>query len=219
MGNYFCNVNDWKLRGNRNPSIIFLCEGESETEFVDKWLTNRDEDSNNIWIYCFRGLSKIREKISILIKEPNFTNVNTVCIFLDAEDNYEARKDSVRSMLRRLGFPHSNINSIPWVEEREGKKSCVFISPNMEENGRIENIVIEEISGSTEIYNCIETYRDCLSNNGILDFDEKKFVNTYIVSHQVGIGLGAAFKAGIFDVNNRVYDQLNQILELAVNNE
>jgi len=216
MGNFFSVTTDWTLRGDRKPRVIYLCEGESETEYVDTWLTDRRENNNNIWIYCFRGLSQIDAKINILIKEPNFKYVNTVCIFLDAEDNFEQRKRDVCRMLRRMDFPSTNVNNTPWVETNNGKKSCVFISPDMNSTGRIENIVLNEIRTKVGVFDCLEEYRQCVLRSGISSFDEKKIVNSYIITNQVGISLGAAFKRKIFDLNHNAYRDVNNLLEQAL---
>ena len=119
-------------------------------------------------------------------------------------------------MLRNLGFPHSNSNQVPWIESNTGKKSCVFISPDMQSQGRIENIVMNEIRDNQNIFDCIENFKTCSLNAGIASFDEKQFVNTFINLHKAGIGLGASFKKGVFDTNHNAYSDLNNLLENAI---
>ena len=124
MGKYFKNK-EWKLRGKLRPSILYLCEGESEAEYVDTWLTRRYADPEDIRVLCFRGLSKIDAKIKYLIKEPNFQNVESICVFLDAEQDFSRRIKDVEKLLRIVDFPHSDSHSVPRVELSNGKKIVV----------------------------------------------------------------------------------------------
>ena len=142
MGKYF-KSKKFVLHDRQPPKTLFLCEGESEAEYVDAWLTSRRADSGENRVLCFRGLSHIKAKISYLAKEPELHDVESICIFLDAEDDFDGRLREVERMLRNLGFPHSSKNEVPWVESADGKTSCVFISPNMASSGRIENICFQ----------------------------------------------------------------------------
>jgi len=209
------NNKNWQLRSIK-PSVLYLCEGESESEYVDVWLTSRNESMDDIAVLCFEGLSKIDAKIKVLIKEPNFKFVDTICVFLDAEKDFNQRKNVVVNMLRTMNFPHSMSNSVPWVESNDHKKSCVFISPDMKSEGRIENIVINELRTKTEIINCIENFSRCSGYAGLGEFDEKRIVNSYITMNVVGISLGASFQKGLFDLRHSAYNDLNILLEHAI---
>ena len=109
MGTYFNdkNIRKFDLAGHPIPGILFLCEGESEVQYVDLWLSQQIGISNNACVLCFAGLSQIDVKISDLAKDPAFSMVKTVCLFLDAEQDFDQRKRHVVKILRELGFPHS----------------------------------------------------------------------------------------------------------------
>lgn len=215
MGKYFKDK-EWELRGKLRPRILYLCEGESEAEYVDTWLTRGNADPVEIRVLCFRGLSKIDAKIKFLIKEPNFQNVESICIFLDAEQDFSQRIRDVEKLLRIMGFPHSESHSVPWVKLGNGKKSCVFISPDMKSSGRIENIVINELRGKKEIFTCLENFAKCSTSAGKEKFDEKQFVHSYIIMNRTGLSLGASFQKGLFDLNDPAYADLNSLLESAI---
>lgn len=215
MGQYYKKYS-WKLSPASSATILYLCEGESEAEYVDVWLSKKQVTLGSVRVLCFEGLSKIDSKISFLIKEPGYRNITTVCVFLDAEQDLNQRKRDVKKMLGNMDFPNSASEEIPWVESDGEKKSCVFISPDMKNLGRIENIVINELKSKKNIFGCIDEFGKCASGAGMSDFDEKKIVASYIILNKPGLSLGASFQKGLFDLNDPAYADLNFLLEKAI---
>jgi hypothetical protein len=219
MGQFFKKSKkwDWTLSAQSTSSTLYLCEGESEAEYVDYWLTQRGESPEAIRVLCFRGLSHIKTKISVLRKEPGLVKVDKICVFLDAEQNFDGRKDQVRQMLGTLNFPNSDVDDIPWIETKHNKTSSVFISPDSESNGRIEDIVLLELQGKEEAYACLDRFKNCATQaNLTTPFGEKHLVASYLVLIKPGMSLGAAFQKGVFDQSHTAYVLLNQVLESAL---
>ncbi len=187
MGQYY-EKKLWKLGPESSATILYLCEGESEAEYVDVWLSKKNVMPDNVRVLCFEGLSQIRSKISVLIKEPGFQYITTICVFLDAEQDFDRRKREVKEMLGNMGFPNSASGKNPWVESDGGKKTCVFISPDMKNLGRIEDIVINELKTKKDIFDCIDGFGKCAIHAGMSDFDEKKIL--LIRSAQLVTGSG-----------------------------
>lgn len=212
----FYSKKKWCLPARPEIKRLFLCEGDSEAEYVDYRLSRLNPAPHAVKVLCFEGLTKIDAKTSLLVKEPGFQNVETICVFLDAEQDIDQTKRNVRRLLAKLDFPNSASDTIPWVESDQGKTTCVFISPNMKSNGRIENIVLEELKTKQETFGCIEAFRRCAHNSGAASFDEKSMVASYILMNKPGIGLGAAFKKGYFDTDHEAYSDLNNIINRAL---
>ena len=206
------------LSGDFKPSIVFFAEGNPEAHFINKVLESIGGIStDDCVIYMFGGLSKLKNKISLVSKEPNFDNVNKVGFFVDAEDSPAARRDQIIDCLKIIVFPDDLENLDNQVIVDNGKKAGVFISPGNDNVGRIEDMVLEELQNKDE-WECIQQYVACIKGTLGKELDEKSITQIGVSTIDGKIcGLGIAFKKGILDITHKAYEPVvNMVNNLVI---
>ncbi len=216
MPTYFLNEGNRKasLKGATNPRTIFLGEGNPEAYFFEATLTHQTASAADNCVLCFRGLGNFPSFLNILVQEPNFKNVSSIGILLDAEANAVGRETSLIAQLTKhsllgQGSP-SPVNRIVVYGER---RIAAYISPNNVDPGSIEGVVMQEIQTKPE-WQCINAFTQC-SNIPLASIQtQKTVVQTYISLKSPGMcGAGKAFEARVLDTNDAAYAPLRLLFD------
>jgi len=208
-----------QLSGANKPEIIFLGEGNPEISFVDKVLSGlKGINKSNTAIFCIGGDdSKIKTVFKLLESQDNFQFVNKLGVFVDAENKPSTKKNTILRAFRSVGFPSDDKLMKNYVMKENGKNAGFFISPDGTSQGAIEDIILEEI-GTTKLNGCITVFSDCIKKINSTGLDKKGKVQAFITAvHKKGLcGSGAAFQAGILDVNHKAYVEVVRFIKNVV---
>ena len=194
------------LRGHHYQKI-FLGEGLAEALFLDTLFSRKNFDNNEYCVFCIKGISFLKTSLKIICSEPEFENVKSLGIMIDANGKPKERTDSVLRQLHAHDLSDENFDlKENTVFEYNGRSIGIFISPGLGKKGRIETMVVEEIVTKNE-YNCISEYIKCLKERHHISLDEKAIVQIYISSKKSDLcGTGRGFEAGILDVEHKAYE-------------
>jgi hypothetical protein len=87
----------------------------------------------------------------------------------------------------------------------------VFISPGGGASGRIETMILREIS-DTPAQPCIETFAKCVDLAEARRLDEKGLVQVYLGSFSAAHGVAVAFEKALFDIRHTTYDAVREMV-------
>jgi hypothetical protein len=194
------------LAGHRYAKI-FLAEGLAEALFLNTLFTRKNFDENEYCVFCIKGISNLGTSLKYLCSETEFDQVKSLGIMIDADDNPKGRMDSVLNHLNNHDLSDENFDlKENTVFEYNERQIGIFISPGEGKKGRIETIIVEELSTKKE-YECISEYINCLSERCHNTLDEKAIVQIYISSKKSDLcGTGRGFEAMILDIDHKTYE-------------
>lgn len=186
---------------------LFLAEGDSEAFFIDALLRNNGCSEQEVYVFCFKGVSKLKAALRYLRSERNFGRVDAIGIMIDADDVPAGRLNMVCDILVNQGITGTRSDFANQViVESNNRKIVVFVSPGNGQNGTIETLVRQEIATQPE-NDCIDLFVSCLSKIDI-DLNEKSIVQQFISIRKPRLcGVGRAFQAGVLNVQADVYRQ------------
>lgn len=188
---------------------IFIVEGSSEEGFVESVLKTNGLSNNTI-------LNIEGEKnLALVLKSMGGHSIVqrslSIGLVFDANSDCESRKTAIVTKLEAEGFEF-NISSVDSRGVYAGSKFQIgiFLSPGRDRAGRIEHMVLGEIRTAKE-NRCLDSLGDCLFPH-IGNLDEKAIVQIYISARGDPVGLGTAFKRGVFDLNHSTYDSAREMV-------
>ena len=206
---------------------LILCEGEDEFWFLVSLLNSSElrENpffANDIQIFNFGGNEELPKKLSVLRLTSGFQQVQSLLILRDTERDAQAAVRQVQSALKKAGFPSP---SDPGKWEIQGLKVGFLLFPTCDSTvheGTLEDLclsILKEPSSSI-ILEEIETFMKLLGDKHKREFPHefKTKLHTYfsITDKFVGLKIGEAAKAGVFDWNSTRLDFLKSFLLSAI---
>lgn len=218
---YCVNVPD--LPKKPHTKFLFLVEGRAEEALIDTHLKRLSVAQEEAAIICFEGTKRIADVARTLKKiiDVNFQQNNEIRSlgFLgDSELDPSSRIDAYFKAAKDLGFDQvGRILRDVGRQEFEGKKVAISLSPGNNTNGRIEDLVLQEIH-RTEMFNCISSIVECLQSAGHYKLDNKALVQMFIsASHNTSLaGIGRAFSAGVFNSSHAAYACHTEMIDYLV---
>jgi hypothetical protein len=209
MAEYF--VEGFDLNKKKATNILFLAEGLPEVGFLEAALKLRKASADTTTILCFRGIDKMGRHANTIVKfiDPQTVQaLQGVGIIADSENSPKGRIDSVIECAKSFLFPKCAADLKVTGRHTDGnRKFAVSLSPALDQQGRIETLILQEISPK-ETMKCICASFECISkaNNG-RDVDDKAKVQMYIsaVMNNSMAGIRQGFSGGLFSVVDKAY--------------
>lgn len=205
-----------ELAGDLKPSKLFIGEGDTESFFIDKFLDLRKASPSENYVYCIRGLGSFQRKLEVVAKQNNFRFVNSLFFMLDAEDNLQGRLAAIAHGCRKIEFMNIQNVEAAGIYKKDQKSLGVFVSPGTGSNGRIEDVILQEIMAKQQ-FGCIRKYVECMANDDGIILDAKSVVQTYISAVNGSLcGAGRAFEAGVLDPLDPAYESVTSIIDTLI---
>ncbi|MCS6877431.1 MAG: hypothetical protein NZP72_03925 [Geminicoccaceae bacterium] len=188
--------------------------GKSAAEAPDRGQKNEHEERKFV-IVCAGGVDKIRPLLKRLRTRPNAKGLKSITIVADADDKVKGRRAEI---WKALGVDDDVASKIAPDEVLvvHGVQCAVWLSPDNESNGRIEDMVMKTLE--SRIINCVEevwerarSIRADLGARSSLSSKAKVAVWLALVENQ-GIGLPTAFEKGLVDLSHPVFEPLRVLL-------
>ncbi|MBF0399096.1 MAG: hypothetical protein HQK78_20145 [Desulfobacterales bacterium] len=202
---------DKKVRIQKKKLLVV--EGKDECNFFDalfKHLQLYDIQTIDIG-----GKDKFNDKFESLHAMDEFSEITHIGFIRDAERNPAISAfNSICSILRKRQIPcPENPNQII----RERVSVGIFIMPDNQETGMLENLCLESIK-NTPVYSCIDSFIDCLKQNQA-EIEKEKFneskskVQSYLAMRSPivnSLGLGA--KNNYWNFNHACFADIKKFL-------
>lgn len=202
---------------------LILCEGEDEFWFLVSFL-NSDElkqrpfFANDIQIFNFGGNEELLKKLNVLKLTSGFQQVQSLLILRDAERDAEAAVRQIQSALKKAELPSP---SGPGEWKTQGLKVGFLLFPTCDSTaheGTLEDLCLSILKepSSPVILEEVGTFMELLEDKHKRKFPHefKTKLHTYfsITDKFVGLKIGEAAKAGVFNWNSTRLDFLKEFL-------
>jgi hypothetical protein len=192
---------------------ILAVEGKDEDNFFCA-LLRKLGIANNIQIIDVGGKDSFENKLSgYLQAEGALEKIKKIGFVRDAE-KHEAKSafQSICSILKKYTFPCPDELCKPI--EQGGKRVSIFIMPNNNDCGMLEDLCINAIC-DTDIFCCVKRFMECYENKIEKDrYNKSKASILAYLSTRVPIvnSLGIAAQQNVWDFSNPCFDTIKQFL-------
>lgn len=193
------------------PKILFV-EGKDDQFFFESlldFLKIQDVQLLNVG-----GKDNFRNSVSLSLKQISKNKVTHIGMIRDAEGNpAQSAFDSLQSLLKALNYPYPlKLNEI---KNENNLKVGIFILPNNEETGMLEDLCLSSIQGEPAI-ECINGYIECIKNLGLNFNEPKSKILCYLASKPSirNTSLGVAAKNSYWNFSHSAFEELKNFLSL-----
>lgn len=189
---------------------LLIVEGTDEQNFFMAFLRHLAFD--DIQVMNMRGKSKIRAKLRALTLAPNFSDVTSLGIIRDADDDPSGAFQSVCDALRGAGLvaPTRQLSFT-----RSNPKTGIMVLPQPGRKGMLEDVCLNSINDTKEM-DCIIKYLDCIKKHtGTLPSNiSKSKIHSFLATKEPGLRLGEAAQRGVWIWDNPAFKQMKKFLDL-----
>ena len=188
---------------------ILIVEGKDEVNFFTALFEHMQ--LTGIQISDIGGKTNFYPRLQALVNLHNFSQVNSIAIVRDADDDPVAAAQSVRSALSRakLAVP-------PNLGTRHGSNPTVaiFIMPDNTNAGMLEDLCLNSVASSPEL-DCVNGLMQCIEDKRLpLPLQSSKArAHAYLATQQKpDKRVGEAAAAGYWPFPNSAFSPLKQFL-------
>lgn len=204
-----------KLRIKSNQ--LLLVEGKDEVSFFEALLN--EQTIENFQVISVGGKDQFKGKFPALVKSEGFSEVNTLGLIRDAEENKaNSAFLSICSQLKGNNLPVPK--TINEVIKEKGMRVGIFIMPNNSDEGMLEDLCLKSIKKNS-IDHCIEEYIQCCLDN--LPDEEKnikiskaKVLAFLATKNPLVNSLGVAAKNGYWNLKDDCFDEIKEFINKLV---
>ena len=189
---------------------LLIVEGTDEQNFFKAFLRHLSLD--DIQVMNMRGKSKIRAKLRALTLAPNFSDVTSLGIIRDADDEPSGAFQSVCDALKGAGLvaPRRQLSFT-----RGNPKTGIMVLPQPGSKGMLEDVCLNSINDTQEM-DCIIKYLDCIKKHtGTLPSNiSKSKLYSFLATKEPGLRLGEAALRSVWRWDNPAFEQIKRFLKL-----
>jgi hypothetical protein len=191
---------------------ILAVEGKDEKNFFDALLKNLS--IANVQIIDVGGKDKFKHQFPVYLQSDSALNtIKNIGFVRDAEDREAAAAfQSICSVLNDYKLPCPT--QIGKVIEYDGKKVNIFIMPNNNDCGMLENLCITSIR-ETDVFNCVDCFIKCYSTMISKEkFNLPKAEILAYLSTRIPIvnSLGIAAQQNVWDFSHECFSEIKKFL-------
>ncbi len=190
------------------PNLLVV-EGHDDELFFAAFV--RHLDLGNIQILPIGGKTKLRENLKLLAISPGFSEVASLTIARDADDNSKGAFQSVQDALKSAGLPSPDK---PFQFCGRGLQVMAMILPEAGKTGALEDLCLSSVADDAIIY-CVEQHFRCLEDQKISlpRNPSKAKVQVFLGSkEESGKRLGEAAQAGYWPMDSDAFAQIRKSL-------
>lgn len=194
------------------PNVL-IGEGREDEQFFRAFIDHLG--LHKIQVLPIGGKTQLRQNLKALTLSPSFTDVKSLGITRDANNDPSAAFQSIRDALSDLKLPVPNSPLVPVGNQ---PRVAVMILPKKNQPGMLEDLCLKSVENTVTTL-CVNQYFDCLQKQKIplpLNMSKAK-TQVFIASKpKAGLRLGEAAQAGYWPWDNQAFDQLKKFLELLI---
>lgn len=190
---------------------LLIVEGKDELKFFTAMLKNME--LNGMQILSIGGKTNFRETLKALVIQENFSNVTSIGIVRDADNNATAAFQSVVEAVKNVKLqapdkPLKPSNSTP--------KIIIMIMPAFNEPGALEDLCLKAIKDNP-LMKCVDQYMKCIVDKVTSAPKEisKAKVQVFLASQLESSNrrdLGLAASAGYWPLDDEAFNQVKEFL-------
>lgn len=192
---------------------LLIVEGNDDKNFFHALC--KHSNVTNYRIKETEGKSSYGSKISAIWKTYK-SSVNSIGVIRDANSDFNRAFQSVQTALRDSDLPVPCKPLIPAINQNTGLRVNVFIMPNNERQGMLEDLLLQSVYENPAMA-CVNQYFSCLDEIGFNPrMTSKARIQTYLAAQiKCGISIGVAASRGywpfIRDDFKDIIDFLNNL--------
>lgn len=188
-----------------------MVEGTHEEKFFNDLL--RQESISDVQVLPIVGKYQFREKIEILTKLDNFSQVKSIGLVRDAD---ESPIDTFTSLIDALANAGLSTPNTTMAFTDANPKIGIFIAPDNQNQGSLENLCIASL-GDDPILACANEFLDCVSRVQRIEHPHKSkaLVQAYLAKEPEGdIHMGIASEKNIWNWDNPAFHPIRDYLNM-----
>jgi hypothetical protein len=194
---------------------LFLVEGQPEEGVVRAILRRDGHDKSATQIRCLKGVTNLKSVLRTLVSEPEWHELGSVTVVVDADDDPEARSTSVWNAL-------GTECRLPDAEVDRGKKDgyvvsgsiryAVWLSPGDGSHGTIEDMVVATIEHDVRD-RIMAFWKQGQKDPNEAEPTAKAIVAIWLaLKTNKGIGLRTAFERALIDLDHPAFEPLRELI-------
>lgn len=190
---------------------LLVVEGREEELFFDA--ACRHFRIENVQILGVGGKTKLAGNLAALVRTPGFSQVRSVGIARDADNDPAAATQSIQHALSKVGLP---VPPAPLVPHAGPPRVAFFLFPDCRNAGTLEDLCLLSVALDKAMA-CVEEFFRCLNNRvGALPREMAKAkLSVFLASRpEPDKRLGEAAQAGFFPWSHPAFSQLEQFLRI-----
>lgn len=200
----------WRIE---KPKLL-LVEGIDEVRLFEALA--KDIGAEDVQIRDYQGKGNLRRFLGVLPQIPGYSELESIGVTRDADENGDKAAESVRDALGAAGFPVPNS---PLESANNGRiEVCYLIIPHGE-TGALEDVCLASVAEDPAMV-CVEGYFDCIERSA-LDGPKEKWmskakVHAFLSSREdPALRLGEAAESGVWAFDAPAFDPLKSVLRMA----
>ncbi|MCL4239329.1 MAG: hypothetical protein KJ047_13900 [Anaerolineae bacterium] len=188
---------------------LLVVEGTDARVFFDVLLEQMGL-ADTVQTQDFGGFTELPSFLRTLLGTSGFSQVISLGIVRDAENNAQSAFQSVCGSLRKAGL---SVPQRPMVSASGSPSVSVFVLPDCTSPGMLETLCFQSVE-SDPIMPCVAEYFECVAANSSVPGNmDKPRLQAFLASRsRPGLSLRDATKAGHWPWNSPVFDPLKQFL-------
>lgn len=190
---------------------MVVTEGRDDLALVETLV--RQLGLTNLQVLSFDGVDNLHGYLKALPAVSGFERVRALGILCDAEDNAQARFQSVTSSLGTAGLP---VPPGPLVPALGSPRIVVLVNPHERPAGSLDDVCVESVRADPAMP-CVDAYIECLARAGITGPQNrgKTRAHAFIASRErPDVSLGVALRRGYFSLDHAVFDPVRRLLSI-----
>jgi hypothetical protein len=188
---------------------LVLVEGHDEELFFDALL--RHMGINSIQVLPIAGKDNLRPNLKMLVVSPRFSEIVSLGIVRDANNNPEGAFQSVCGALEIVNLP---VPEVPLLPTGRSPQVTVMILPDGNTPGMLEDVCLRTVGGDPAMF-CVEEFFRCLQERNVSmpRNNSKARVQVFLGSRlEAGKRLGEAAQAGYWPWDHTAVEQIKNFL-------
>lgn len=217
------NADGKKLTIQPGKKHLILCEGNDDECFLSCFIKSGvlpEDLVDTVQVTQAHGVDNLRKMVLALINADGFSQLRSLLIIRDADDNIQSAKDSVKGAFSTANLPVPQAEYM-W-EDNSKIKTAFLLMPacsNISQNGSLDDLcweILSEKHGKL-IRNEVDGFISSLEVDGKRTYVHRKkaLVRTYFSSTEglITSSIGRAAEAGAFDWTSEKLYPLREFLK------
>lgn len=225
-------LNDVKEAYNKALTIqsgkkhLILCEGKDDECFLSVYLKSGifpESVLDTIQVTQANGVNNLRKMVMLLVNTDGFSQLKSLLVIRDADDNIQSAKDSVKGAFSSAGLPIPK-SEYKWAENGTIKTAFLLMPAcsSQSQNGSLDDLCWELLSEKhgpliqSEVHEFITSLE--AAQKRTYSHKIKALVHTYFSSTEglIASSLGRAAESGAFDWTSEKLIPLQDFLKTMV---
>jgi hypothetical protein len=192
---------------------VLVVEGKDEKNFFEALL--KKLDIHDVQIIDAGGKDNFKNKFSAYMQSENALNIIKNIGFVRDAEEHDAQSafQSICSILRNYELPCPA--DLRKVIAHDGKKVSIFIMPNNNDCGMLEDLCIDSIK-NVDVFYCVECFINCYENK--INKDKYNIAKAKILAYlstrtPIVASLGLAAQQGVWNFENQCFDGIKSFLK------